>query len=188
MVRELFPSPTLTAPVTEPPLIVTVSSPVPLVRLPPMAPAPEAMVKELFPPPRLRLSLREPVEPRVAVSLPEPRVMFSRFEKLIEPSVPILVPEIFRPWFAVLVDVRLSIPVPVSSDVGFDPLRLVLLTVTESLSAFRLLIPDELKAVLTSAAVPEIELIAFALTAIVVFPSSVFSSAAVTEELVTVIE
>jgi hypothetical protein len=56
------------------------------------------------------------------------------------------------------------------------------------LPEFRLLIPVELKAVFTSAAVPEIELTAFVFTAIVVLLSRVFRAEAVTEESVTVME
>ena len=93
--RLLVPSPELTAPVTEPPLMVTVSLPLPEEREP-MAPAPDAMVKVLVPAPRLRLPVRAPVEATVVVSEPEPRAIFSRLEKLIEPRVPASPPEIFR--------------------------------------------------------------------------------------------
>ena len=124
----------------------------------------------------------------VAVSAPEPRVTFSRFEKLIEPNVPALAVETFRLWSAVLVEVKVSVPAPILSAVGSEPLRLVSLIVTASLPTLRLLIPAELKAVVTSAAVPDIASTALALMATVVLPSSVLRSAALTEESLTVME
>ena len=84
-----------------------------------------------------------------------------------------------------LVDDRVSVPAPVSSAVGSDPLMVVSLTVTESFPTLRLLIPVELNAVVTSDAVPEIELILFALIEIVVLLSRVLSAAALTDESVT---
>ena len=85
-------------------------------------------------------------------------------------------------------DDRVSVPAPVSSPVGSDPPRVVSLIVTESFPTFRLLIPAELNAVVTSAAVPEIALIALALTAIVVLPSRVLRAVASTEVSVTEME
>ena len=81
----------------------------------------------------------------------------------------------------------MSVPNPVSRVVGAEPLMLVSLIVTASLPTLRLLMPVELKAVVTSAAVPEIASTAFALSATVVLPSSVLRAAAVTEESATVI-
>ena len=89
---------------------------------------------------------------------------------------------------AILVDVSVSVPTPVSSAVGSDPVMLVSLIVTASFPTFKLLIPFELKAIVISAAVPDIELTALVLIATVVLPSRVFRAAAVTEESVTVTE
>ena len=82
----------------------------------------------------------------------------------------------------------MSVPAPVSSAVGSDPPRVESLIVIESFPTFRLLIPAELNAVVTSAPVPEIALIALALTATVVLPSRMLRSAALTEESPTVME
>ena len=64
----------------------------------------------------------------VAVSLPAPRVTFSRFVKAMEPRVPALAPETLR-ISAVVVDVRESVPLPA---LRARPAAL-LLTVIESL-------------------------------------------------------
>ena len=72
--------------------------------------------------------MREPPAAMVAVSLPEPRVTFSRFEKAIAPSVPEFAAETFSDSAVVAVDVRESVSPPVFS-VSAVPL---LLTVTVS--------------------------------------------------------
>jgi len=166
------------------------------IAVPSTVPAAEALMTRLLlealvlrvsePAPALR-DVREAPVAMVAVSAPEPRVTFSRFEKAIDPRVPEFAAETLR-VSAVVVEVRESVPVPVFSAVGSDPLRVVELIVTESSPTFRLLIPAELNAVVTSAAVPEIALIASALTARVVWPSRVLSAAALTDESPTVME
>ena len=87
---------------------------------------------------------------------------------------------------AILVDVRLSMPAPGLSAVGSDPLKVVLLTIIELLPAFRLLIPVELNAVVTSAAAPEIEPTDVALMVPVVMASRELRADAVAEVSVTV--
>ena len=77
-------------------------------------------------------------------------------------------------------------PTPVSSAVGSDPLRVVLLTIIELLPAFRLVIPVELNAVVTSAAAPEIEPTDVALMVPVVMASRELRADAVAEVSVTV--
>ena len=149
--------------------------------------AAELVLRVSDPAPALREE-RVPPAAIVAVSAPAPRVKFSRFEKAIEPRLPAFASERLRLWSAVLVDVRLSVPTPVLRAVGSEPLRVVSLIVTESLPTLRLLIPAELKAVVTSAAVPEMALTALALTATVVLPSRVLRAAAETEESATVME
>ena len=105
----------LKAPVMLPVVIVTVSAPVPVVTEP-IAPAPVLKVRLLVPSPRLRLPVRAPVEPTVAVSLPEPRVMFSSFKKVTLPKVP--PPLLVRPMVllavSLLATVMLSVPSPPS--------------------------------------------------------------------------
>ena len=104
------PSPRLSAPVMLPAVMVTVSDPVPVVTEL-MAPAPELKVRALLPLPRFRLPVREPFEVMLALSLPSPKVTFSRFEKAMEPNTPELAPDI--PSVVVAVELSVSLPLPV---------------------------------------------------------------------------
>ena len=98
-----------------PAVIVTVSAPMPVVT-DPMAPAPVLNVRLFVPSPRLRFPVRAPVDPTVAVSLPELRVMFSSFKKVTLPKLP--PPLLVRPRVllavSLLATVMLSVPPPPS--------------------------------------------------------------------------
>lgn len=105
------------------------------------------MVSELLEVLRLRVSapapaLREEREApvaMVAVSAPEPRVTFSRFEKVmepVEPRLPELAPETLK-VSAVVVEVRESLPEPASRIRDGE----LLLTVMESVSSPVLMVP-----------------------------------------------
>ena len=87
------------------------------------------------PPPAFRV-LREAPAAIVAVSAPAPRVTFSRFEKPIEPRLPLFAPETVR-VSAVVVEVRESMPLPV---LRVRPVAL-LLTVTASSPESVLIVP-----------------------------------------------
>ena len=112
MERVLVPSPVLTAPETEPPLMVTVSLPLPEVSEP-TAPAPELKVRVLVPAPRLRLPVNEPVV-TVAVSPPLPRAMLSMPEKVTLPRVPPPAPviEMLLPVLSDPATLNESVPLP----------------------------------------------------------------------------
>lgn len=108
IVTELVPAPRSTLPLIVPPLKVTLSLPLPLFWLPPRVPAPELKVRVLLPSPRFKLPLRPPPEEKAVVSLPAPKVTFSRFEKTMEPvapRVPESEPETVR-VSAIVVEVR----------------------------------------------------------------------------------
>ena len=75
--------------------------------------------------------------------------MFSRFEKVMDPSVPESESKIESACANELVELRESVPEPALRDVGSDPLRVVSLIVIESSPMFRLLIPAELNVVVT---------------------------------------
>ena len=90
-----------------------------------------------FPAPMLRLPMSAET---VAVSALAPRVTFSRFEKAMEPRVPVLVPETLRVSAVVVeVEVRESVPPPA---LRFSVVEL-LFTMMESLPS-RVLIVSKL--------------------------------------------
>jgi hypothetical protein len=154
-VRESVPSPVLRVREVELLLTVMESSPARVlivskleIAVPSTVPTAEALMVRLLlealvlrvsePAPALRDEREAPVA-MVAVSAPEPRVTFSRFEKAMDPRVPAFAVETLR-VSAVVVDVRESVPSPV--------LRVravaLLLTVMES-SPARVLIVSKLE-------------------------------------------
>ena len=139
LVRETLsvPSPMLRVPAAVP-LMVAESSPASALMVPE---APVLRVTESIPVPMLRLPA---LAAMVAVSLPEPRVTFSRFEKEMFPSLPELVPKTFSVSSEV-VEVRESVPVPASRVSAVE----LLLTVMESLP-LRVLIVSKLARALPS--------------------------------------
>ncbi len=94
IVRLLVPLPAVTAPVTKPALIETVSSPVPELTEA-IEPALPFMVRLLVPSPRSRLPVSDTVDPlpfTVTVSLPVDRLRFSKALKVRPSIVPLLAP------------------------------------------------------------------------------------------------
>ena len=114
----LVPSPALTAPVTVPPLIVNVSSPL-LEVTEPTDPAPLFITRVLLvPSPRSRLPLNEPPLCTVTPSTPVERLRFSMAlkEKLpveaLSRMVPVLAPvTVTTSSVAVVLPRRMSVPV-----------------------------------------------------------------------------
>ena len=117
IVRALTPSPRFTAPVTVPPLIVTVSLPLAAVSEP-IAPAPLSIVRVLLSPsPRLRLPLNEPSVDIVTPSIPVERLRFSMALKVMPSIVPLLAPLItivLLPVLSVMVSPLLLPPIKFS--------------------------------------------------------------------------
>ena len=151
-VRESLPMPASRVRAVPLLLTVTESSPARVlivskfeIAVPSTVPAAEAFTTRLLaealvlrvsdPAPAFRV-LREAPAAIVAVSAPAPRVTFSRFEKLIEPRLPLFAPETVR-VSAVVVEVRESLPIPV---LRVRPVAL-LLTVTASSPESALIVP-----------------------------------------------
>ena len=115
-----------------PPLMVTLSVPVPVVTEP-NEPAPLFKVSVLLPAPRSRLPLSELLLLTVAVSPPLPRVMLSIPEKLTLPRLPLPEPLIVRLLAA------LSVPATLSESVPLPPSRLIV--VLEALFTVKASVP-----------------------------------------------
>ena len=94
-----------------PPLIVTLSVPVPVVTEP-TEPAPLLKVSVLLPSPRSRLPLSEPPLFTVALSLPRPRFTDSTPLKAKPSMVPALAPETSRVSAAMVELIRSLLPEP----------------------------------------------------------------------------
>ena len=104
----------------------------------------------------------------------------------MDPRAPESAAEIARTCATELDEFRESFPSPVLREAELVPPTPVSLIATESFPALRSLIPAELNAVVTSAAVPETKLMALALIAMVVLPSRVLRASPLTDESLTV--